>query len=540
MGSMDDTMQTRVDAIVVGAGFGGIYMCKKLTDQGLSVKLIEAASDVGGTWYWNRYPGAMSDTNSHLYRYSWDKEDLQKCPWSRTYLRQPEILRYLQDVVERHRIRQHMQFDTQMTSAEWNPEINSWTVKTNAALRFEAKYLVTAVGLLSKKNYPSYPGIETYKGELYHSGAWPKQYDLSGKRVGVIGNGSTGVQIITAIADDVKRLISFQRTPQYVVPSGDKIATPDYRDKINADYEAIWKQAKESVFAFGFEESTTPLMSVSKEERERIFENAWNEGNGFRFMFGTFSDIVTSEEANEAAAQFIRTKIRGRVNDPEKARRLLPKEIYAKRPLCDTEYYEKFNSDHVDIIDLNETPITEFTEKGIKTDDGTEHDLDAIIFATGFDAVDGNYTSIPFKGKNGQTLRQRWSDGATSYLGLSVPDFPNLFMILGPNGPFTNLPPSIETQVEFIDELIAQSIRSSSGQGRYSIIEATSNAEHEWTDLCDNISKDSLFRRSDSWIFGANVPGKKKSVLFYFGGLGEYRKVLDAEAKSGYKGYSFY
>lgn len=475
-----------------------------------------------------------------MYRYSWDKEDLLKYPWSRTYLRQPEILKYLEHVVERHSLRQHMQFNTMMTGAEWNPETNTWTVQNSTGPNLEANYLVTGVGLLSKQNFPVYPGIDKYKGKLYHSGAWPKQYDFKGKRVGVLGNGSTGVQIITDIADYVKQLVCFQRTPQYVVPSGDKVATPEHRAEVNANYDAIWKQAKESAFAFGFEESTTPLMSVSKEERERVFEDAWQKGNGFRFMFGTFSDIVTSEEANEEAAKFIRNKIRGKINDPEKARKLTPTDFYARRPLCDAGYYEKFNYDHVDIVDLKEAPITEFTEKGIKTADGIEHELDAIVFATGFDAVDGNYTSISIKGKNGETLKQRWADGATSYLGLSIPDFPNLFMILGPNGPFTNLPPSIETQVEFIEELIARSVGLSAETGNNRVIETTTKAEHDWTEMCDNISKDSLFRKADSWIFGANVPGKKKSVLFYFGGLGQYRQVLDAEVKSGYKGYHFY
>ncbi|KAJ6119150.1 hypothetical protein N7523_003430 [Penicillium sp. IBT 18751x] len=540
MGSLDHTMQSKLDAVVVGAGFAGIYMCKKLVDQGLSVRLIEAASDVGGTWYWNRYPGAMSDTNSHLYRYSWDQEDLQQYPWSRTYLRQPEILKYLEHVVERHKLRQYMQFNTMMSGAEWNPDTNLWTVQTSSGPNLEAKYLVTGIGLLSKQNFPDFPGIDKYKGELYHSGAWPRQHDFKGKCVGIIGNGSTGVQIITDIADEVKQLVCFQRTPQYVVPSGDKVATPEHRAEVNANYDAIWKQAKESAFAFGFEESTTPLMSVGREERERVFEDAWQKGNGFRFMFGTFSDILTNEEANEEAAQFIRGKIRGRVNDPEKARKLTPTEFYARRPLCDTGYYEKFNHEHVNIVDLKEAPIAEFTERGIKTADGTEHELDAVVFATGFDAVDGNYTSIAIKGTKGETLKQRWADGATSYLGISIPGFPNLFMILGPNGPFTNLPPSIETQVEFISELIARSVELSAATGSNRVIETTLNAEHGWTEMCDSISKDSLFRRTDSWIFGANVPGKKKSVLFYFGGLGQYRRVLDAEVKGGYKGYHIY
>lgn len=464
-------------------------------------------------------------------------EDLQQYPWPRTYLRQPEILRYLEHVVERHGLRQYMQFNTEMTGADWNPKSNLWKVQTSTGQHLDAKYLVTGVGLLSRQNFPDYPGIDQYKGELYHSGSWPEEHDFQGKRVGVIGSGSTGVQIITELADQVKQLVCFQRTPQYVVPSGETVATPEYREKINESYEAIWKQVKESIFAFGFNESTTPVMSVSKEERERIFEEAWQEGNGFRFMFGTFSDISFDEAANMEAANFIRRKIQEKVIDPEKVRKLTPTQFYARRPLCAAGYYEKFNLGHVDLIDLKGTPILGFTERGINTADGTEHELDVVIFATGFDAVDGNYTRIPIRGKNGETLKQRWTDGATSYLGVSVPDFPNLFMILGPNGPFTSLPPSIETQVEFIDVLIAHSRGLSAATGNAPVVEATPEAEQEWTEMCDEMSMNSLFRKTDSWIFGANIPGKKKSVLFYFGGLRNYRKTIDDVIKGGYKGY---
>jgi cyclohexanone monooxygenase len=551
-------MQHNVDAIVVGAGFGGIYMCKKLVDQGLSVKVIEAASDVGGTWYWNRYPGAMSElvepippqcpwlmnnsTGSHLYRYSWDLDDLRQYPWKRTYVRQPEVLAYLQHVVERHRLRQYMQFDTEVISADWDNSCNLWLVRTNTGQELGAKYLVTAVGLLSRQNFPKYPGIDLFKGELYHTGSWPKEYDFKGKRVGVLGSGSTGVQVITTLASEVKQLLCFQRTPQYVVPAGDIVATPEYRKDINDSYEEIWKQAKDSAFAFGFEESTKPAMSVSSEERERIFEEAWQQGNGFRFMFGTFCDISYDEDANHEAANFIKKKIRAIVKDPVKASKLIPTDYYARRPLCDTGYYEKFNRDNVDIVDIKETPITHFTERGVITSDGTEHELDVVIFATGFDAVDGNYTRIPIRGRKGETLKERWAEGPSSYLGVSVSDYPNLFMILGPNGPFTNLPPSIEAQVEFISGLISHANTNTQGLvlangARGPAVEATAEAEKEWSDVCDKLSANSLFRKTDSWIFGANVPGKRHSVLFYFGGLGRYRSVLDGVIEAGYKGF---
>jgi len=347
-----------------------------------------------------------------------------------------------------------MQFQTEVSSADWDDSSNLWVVRTTTGQTLAAKYLVTAVGLLSRQNFPKYPGIDKFKGELYHTGSWPESHDFKGKRVGVLGNGSTGVQVITALADEVDKLLCFQRTPQYVVPSGDSVATPEYRKEINDTYEDVWKQAKNSQFAFGFEESTNPTMSVSSEQREKIFEEAWQKGNGFRFMFGTFCDISYDEEANKEAQNFIRKKIRAIVKDPAKARKLTPTDYYARRPLCDTGYYQKFNCDNVDIVDIKETPITHFTEKGIVTSDGTKHELDVVICATGFEAVDGNYTRIPIRGRTGETLKQRWAEGPSSYLGVSVPNYPNLFMILGPNGPFTNLPPSIETQVEFISNLV--------------------------------------------------------------------------------------
>ncbi|ENH68050.1 Cyclohexanone 1,2-monooxygenase [Fusarium oxysporum f. sp. cubense race 1] len=525
------------DAVVVGAGFGGIYMCKKLVDQGLSVKLIEVAPDVGGTWYWNRYPGAMSDTPSMLYRYSWDLEDLQQYPWEKQYLQQHEVLAYLRHVVDRHQLRQHMQFNTEMKAATWDPDHSTWTVGLSSGQDITSRYLVTAIGLLSKQNYPEIRGLDSFKGEMYHTGSWPASYDFKNKRVGVIGNGSTGVQVITAIADEVKLLRSFQRHPQYVVPAVNRAFPPESRRDINRQWEDIWKQAKESMFGFGFEESQTPASSVTSEERERIFESAWQKGGGFNFMFGTFCDISYDEVANKEAADFIKRKIRQIVKDPVKAEKLIPTEHYARRPLCDTGYYEKFNSPNVDIIDVNETPITEITPKGVRTSDGAEYDLDVLVFATGFDAVDGNYKRIPIQGASNKTLKDCWADGPDSYLGISVSDFPNLFMILGPNGPFTNLPPTIETQVEFISDIIQHANGLARQNGKSPTIEAEREAVHAWSKICDELSANSLFRRTDSWIFGANVAGKKPSVLFYFGGLANYRNVLRDLINEGYKGF---
>ncbi|KAF2826994.1 cyclohexanone monooxygenase [Ophiobolus disseminans] len=547
----------QLDALVVGAGYGGIYALKKLSDQGLHVKVIDAAGGVGGTWYWNRYPGAMSDTESYIYRYSWDVEDLQNYPWKRHYLQSADILAYLNHVVDRHNLRQHVQLETEMKSARWSESETQWIVETANGDTFHTRYFIPALGLLSKKNYPDIPGLGSFNGVLCHTAAWPESLDLSGKRVGVIGNGSTGVQVITAIAKDVKQLLCFQRNPQYSVPSGDRPVEPDYRKQVNERYDKIWDQVKNSIFAFGFEESTTPAFSVSEDERQRVFEEYWRKGNGFRFMFGTFSDITVDEQANVAASDFIRSKIRTIVKDQEKARKLLPHERYARRPLCDAGYYDQFNRANVDIISLRETPISEITATGIKTSDGTVHELDVIVFATGFDAVDGSYTRVAIKGRNGESLKDRWdAGGPTSYLGVSVPNFPNMLMITGPMGPFTNLPPTIETQVEFIADTIAAAKRlrgAPEGENSHGLhktdsvtgnteraaplIEATEKAEEEWTKLCDEISTESLFRKADSWIFGKNVPGKKVVIMFYFGGLGNYRKYLKEIVKDGHRGF---
>jgi cyclohexanone monooxygenase len=509
-------------------------------------------------------PLTVSSTESFLYRYSWDDEDLTTYPWTRRYLQGPEILAYLKHVVKRHGLRKHFQFNTELTKAQWDDSEGRWTVVISTGQTLKTKYLVTALGLLTKENVPKIPGICDFRGETHHTARWPKGFDIRGKRVGVIGNGSTGVQVITAIAKDVKQLVCFQRTPQYSVPSGDEDVHPTYRSDLNARYPDVWKQAKDSMFAFGFKESTRTTFSVSEEEREKIFENAWRKGGGFRFMFETFSDISYDEAANEAAADFIRRKISQIVKDPDTSQKLKPTDYYARRPLCDPGYYEQFNRSNVELVDLKDTPITKITSAGIELSNGHICELDVIVFATGFDAVEGVYNRIAIEGRNRANLRDHWADiGPTSYLGISVPNFPNMFMVLGPSGPFSNAPPLIETQVEFISELIEIAEKKGSAKGgvpnhtavnRHAdgdntaqtkgkthvsvhAIEATLEAEQEWTQLCDKLSTNSLFRKTDSWIFGANIPGKVPAVKFYFGGLANYRQVLRNVLENGLEGF---
>jgi cyclohexanone monooxygenase len=527
-----ETPSTDLDAIVIGAGFGGIYMLKKLRDElGLRVRAFDKAGGVGGTWYWNRYPGAKSDTETFVYQYSFDRELLQEWEWTTRYVDQPDILAYLENVVDRHDLRKDIQLDTSVDGLVFDEHTGIWTVRTGDGRTSTARYVVCAVGLLSKINLPDIKGIDSFQGTLAHTGAWPEDLTLEGKRVGVIGTGSTGTQFICAASRIADHLTVFQRSPQYVVPSGNGPVSAQYVAGVKRDYDRIWNQVRNSMVAFGFEESTVPATSVSAEERQRVFQENWDKGNGFRFMFGTFSDIAVDPAANEAAAAFIRGKIAECVQDAETARKLTPTDLYAKRPLCNEDYYEVYNRGNVSLVSIKENPITEITPRGVLTEDGTEHELDVLVFATGFDAVDGNYVRMDIRGRGGETIQRHWQDGPTSYLGVTTSSFPNLFMILGPNGPFTNLPPSIETQVEFITELVGEAER------RGGLIEPTRAVEDAWTVTCQEIADSTLFPQAESWIFGANVPGKKHTVMFFMAGLGAYRAKLAEVVAADYDGF---
>lgn len=522
-----------LDVLVVGAGFGGIYMLHKLrNEQGIDAVAIDKAGGVGGTWYWNKYPGALSDSEAFVYQYSFDRDLYAQTEWSTKFITQPEVLTYLNGVVDRYGLREHIHLETGMTEAEWDEISGTWTVRTDRGGTYRSRFLVTGLGLLSATNTPELHGIEHFEGRLVHTGAWPEELDLTGKRVGVIGNGSTGNQVITATAPVAAHLTSFQRSPQYSVPAGNRKLTPERVQAYHDNFGATWDQVRNSSVAMGFEESTVETFSVSAEERERIFQEAWDEGGGFRFMFETFCDIATDVAANEEAAKFIRRKIAEIVKDPETARKLIPTDLYARRPLCDTGYYETFNRPNVTLVNVKENPIVRMTQKGIVTEDGTLHELDVLVFATGFDAVDGNYVRVDIRGRNGRSVKQHWSDGPTSYLGVATSGFPNMFMILGPNGPFTNLPPTIEVQVEWIADVIRRVAATETGR-----IDVKPDAESDWTDTCVEVAAATVFGQVDSWIFGANIPGKKRSVLFYLGGLGEYRKIMAAEAAAGYPNF---
>ncbi|KAH6873416.1 hypothetical protein B0T10DRAFT_533284 [Thelonectria olida] len=531
MGSMPEVL--RVDALVVGAGVGGIYSTYALSRAGLKVQCIDVAGDVGGTWYWNTYPGAMSDTETYLYRYSWDKEDLRSYPWSRHYVYQPEILEYLKHVVKKHDLRKYMRFNTEMEAASWDGNANTWVVSCAGGLVIHARYLVNCLGLLSKPNYPDIAGISSYAGHIIHTAKWDHDVKLAGKRVGIIGNGSTGVQVMTAVAPEVGHLVSFQRHPQYSVPSGQGQIPEEYREKINENYEKIYEDVWASSTAFGVPETTRKTMEATPEERRKAFQDVWDQGNGFRFMFSAFGDITTNVEANEEACNFIRSKIDEIVKDPRKAKALKPCDLYARRPLCDSGYYQIFNRDNVDIVDLRETPIEEIVPEGIKTQDGTVHQLDVLIFATGFDAIEGSYLRIKLTGREGKSIQKHWENGPTAFGAVACAGFPNMFVVSGPQGAFANFPVVIEHEVNFITECIKYSEKNKDKR----IMEVSAKAEQGWSDLCDQLVEGSLFKTTASWIFGANVKGRQASTKFYFGGLNKYRSWAKEEVAAGFPSF---
>ncbi|WDZ91564.1 NAD(P)/FAD-dependent oxidoreductase [Nocardiopsis sp. HUAS JQ3] len=530
---MTDLKNTDLDAIVIGAGFAGIYALHKLRNElGLSVRAFDKAGGVGGTWYWNRYPGAMSDSEGFIYQYSFDRDLLREWTWKKRYLSQAEILGYLEAVVERHDLARDIQLNTGVETLVYDEAEALWTATTSGGETLTARYVVTALGPLSTSHFPEFKGRDSFRGRLVHTGSWPDDLDIEGKRVGVIGTGSTGTQFICAASKLAGQLTVFQRTPQYNVPSGNTEVDEAYFTDLRGRYDQVWEQAKKSRVACGFEESEIAATSVSEEERQRVFQENWDRGNGFRFMFGTFSDIIFDPRANEAAADFIRSKIREIVKDPETARKLQPTDYYAKRPVCNEDYYESYNRDNVSLVSLKETPIREFTPTGIVTEDGVEHELDVVVFATGFEAVEGSYRQMDIRGRGGVTIEDHWGDAPSSYLGVNVSGFPNMFMVYGPNSVFSNLPTAIETQVEWITDLVRMM-----EERDLTSIEPTPEAEEGWTELCAQIADHSLFPKVNSWIFGANIPGRKKRVLFYFAGLGNYRQKLGEVAAADYEGF---
>lgn len=527
------------DALVVGTGFAGLYELYLLKQLGLDVKAIDSAGDVGGTWFWNRYPGARSDVESYTYRYSWDKELLQTSKWANNYLTQPELQAYFQEVATKHDLYKLIQFNTALTAATWDETDNVWKVKVSTGEEFTVRYLVTGIGIVHKKYLPEVPGLNTFKGQITHSSGWTPEIEWENKRIAVIGSGASGVQIASSLSEKAQTLTHFIRHAQYVLPAQLRPVLPEERKLINERYDKIWHTVFTTATAFGFLEPNRPVFSVSPADRETIFQDLWDEGSGFRFLFGGFSDLVTDEAANKEAIKFIHKKIKETVKDPQKAEVLTSSDWFARRPLTDDKYYERFNQDNVFAVDLKKTPIKEVTPEGIKTEDGKVHELDLIVFATGFDAVDGSFYSIDFKGRGGKSLKDHWADGPKTHVGASTSEFPNLLFVNGPGAPFSNNPPATEESARFAADVIAHAEEIRKNGTGTGVIENTTDAEDNWLEQSRQVGEATLFSKANSWFFGENVPGKKVSPRLYFGGLARFRATLAEVRANGYSGFSF-
>ena len=524
-----------VDAVVVGAGLAGVYMLYRLRGLGLSAQVYEAGSGVGGTWYWNRYPGARCDVESMDYSYSFSDDLEQEWRWTERYAAQPEILRYVNHVVDRFDLRRDIQLDTRVTALHFDEDIARWTVSTDRGDRVSARFCIMATGCLSAAQVPTYPGLETFQGAWYHTGHWPHEgVDFTGQRVGVIGTGSSAIQSIPIIAAQAAHLYVFQRTPNFSIPARNAPLDPEYERRVKANYADFRRQARESRVGFVVERSDDSALAVSPDVRKREYEKRWLRG-GLGFS-ATYADLLTDKAANDTAADFFRAKIRTIVRDPAVAKALVPTDypIGTKRLCVDTDYYDTFNRDTVTLVDIRKTPIEAITPHGLRTRE-TSYDLDSIVFATGFDAMTGALLAIDIRGRDGQALRKKWEAGPRTYLGLAVAGFPNLFIITGPGSPsvLSNMIVSIEQHVDWIADCITHL-----GRGGHERIEATVEAEDAWVAHVNELGALTLYPRANSWYMGANVPGKPRVFMPYVGGVGTYRQKCDAVAARGYEGFT--
>jgi cation diffusion facilitator CzcD-associated flavoprotein CzcO len=527
-----------VDALIIGAGFAGLYQLHCLRDRlGLDVQVLEAGDGVGGTWYWNRYPGARCDSESHSYCYTFSKELLADWEWSERYPGQPEIMRYLNHVADRFELRRSIELGTRVTAATFDTDTNRWTINTAGGARWSAKFLIAAVGCLSTANVPNIAGLNSFQGRWFHTGQWPHEgVDFTGKRVGLVGTGSTGIQATPVIAESAAHLTVFQRTANYSVPARNAPLTPEFRAWLKANMAEVCRVMHSNTNGHPFVISERSVFDVPPEQRQALYEAAWDKG-GLQFR-ATFQDLLVSKPANDTAAAFLRAKIHDVVNDPATAACLadIDHPYGAKRPPIDTGYFEAFNRANVDLVDVRAAPIEAITATGIRTT-AASYPLDIIVFATGFDAMTGPLLRMDIRGRDGATLADAWAAGPRTYLGLQVAGFPNLFMVTGPGSPsvLSNMPVAIEQHVEWITDCIAHMRKA--GHGR---IEAVPAAADTWVGEVNAAADATLLPTvGHSWYLGANVPGKPRVFMPYAGGMARYRAICADVAARGYEGFAF-
>lgn len=522
------------DLVIVGAGFAGMYMLHRARGLGLNARVIEAGSDVGGTWYWNRYPGARCDVESMQYSYQFDDALQQEWQWSERYAPQPEILTYAQHVAERFDLRSDIQFNTRVETAVFDEDADSWRIGTSDGQSCTAHFCVMATGCLSAANLPDFEGLDSFAGETYHTGHWPHEgVDFTGKRVGVIGTGSSAIQSIPIIAGQAAHLTVFQRTPNYSVPAHNQSLDPAVAAAVKADYPAMRARARKMISGLDFQPNLNSALDAAPEERKARYEDMWASG-GLPFL-GSYGDLMLSEDANETAADFVRGKIHEIVDDPAVADLLSPHNIIGGKRLCvDTNYWATYNLPHVDLVDVSKVPVETLTPAGLRVD-GEVYEFDAIVFATGFDAMTGALLNIDIRGSGGQRLADKWTEGPKTYLGLSIAGFPNLFTVTGPGSPsvLTNMLPSIEQHVDWISDCLEFMRRN--GHAR---ITPSEQAETAWVDHVRQTAEQFLRASSSSWYIGANIPGKPRVFMPYMGGFPAYIEKCDEVAANGYEGFA--
>ncbi len=525
-----------LDIAIVGAGFGGMYMLHRARKAGWTAKAFDAASDVGGTWYWNRYPGARCDSESQGYAYFFSRELHEAWQWSQRYPDHEEIRRYLNFVADRLDLKKDITFGTRVSACRYHADINRWEVVTESGETYLARWLITAVGCLSSTNVPDIPGLESFKGDWYHTGQWPHEgVDFSAKRVGQIGTGSTGIQAAPVIAETAGHLTVFQRTANYSVPARNAPWDETYATWARDHFDELRDLVRSTPNAHPFRISPYKALEVSDEERAEMYERAWDKG-GLRFR-GVFQDLLLSRESNDTAAEFLKGKIREVVKDPETARKLsdINHPYGAKRPPIDTGYFQTFNRENVNLVDVRADPIAEITPTGIRLESGAEHELDIIVFATGFDAMTGPLLRLGIEGPE-VSLADYWQAGPISYLGIGVPGFPNLFTVTGPGSPavLANMPVPIEQHVDWITEAIAHCRANA-----IETIEAEEEAAQGWVEHVHDAAMATLLREAGhSWYWGGNVPGKPQVFMPYAGGMTRYRDICDQAASDGYAGFA--
>jgi cation diffusion facilitator CzcD-associated flavoprotein CzcO len=520
-----------LDALVIGAGVTGLYQLYCLRQLGVNARIYEAGEGVGGTWYWNRYPGARLDSESWSYAYSFSEELLQEWEWSESFVGQPELERYLNVVADKFQLRPHIRLGTRVQSAIFDENTSRWDVETEDGHRARAQHVIAAVGLLSATHMPDILGVESFEGESFHTSRWPHEpVDFAGKRVGVIGTGSTGVQVIPEVARECAHLTVFQRTPNYCVPLRNSPIDEEWQREIKANYHEVFERCRNNIGGFIHDPDPRSTFDVTPEEREAFYEDIWAQP-GFAKWFGNFSDLMLDRDANELYCEFVRNKIRERVNDPEVAEKLCPKDHHfgAKRIPLETNYYETYNRGNVRLVDVREDPIDRITPTGLRTMNAA-YDLDVLIYATGFDAFTGEVTRMDIRGVGGQTIQDRWARGPSMYMGLQTAGFPNLFFENG--ALFCNFTRCAEATAEFVSGCIGY-MRDNG----FERIEASPRAEAEWIQQAQSLSANRLTSDVRNWADGSNIPGKPVVLVFYGGGFNAFRELCDEVAAKGYEGF---